>query len=110
MSERNPNAGDQPPWATLVKCYREDAGFRNRLATNPAAALAETGLELPAGIDRVRVSENTATTFHVIFPPSPNARLGDEALMEVAGGSGGSGDDTPRSAFYQRHNTGYCWG
>ena len=109
MSERNPNTGDQPPWAALVKCYREDAGFRDRLATNPAAALAETGLELPAGVDRVSVSENTATTFHVIFPPSPNARLSDEALMEVAGGSGG-GRDAPPSDYYRRHNTGYCWG
>ena len=112
MSERNPSAGDQP-WATLVKCYREDAGFRDRLATNPAAALAETGLELPAGVDQVSVAENTAATFHVIFPPSPNARLHDEALGAVAGGSGGDhggGRDTPASDYYRRHNTGYCWG
>ena len=65
---------------------RGDPAFRGRLAADPAAALAETGLELPAGVDRVSVIGNTADTFHVILPPNPNARLGDAALEAVSGG------------------------
>ena len=76
-------------WAPLERACREEAGFRDRLATDPAAALADKGMRLPAGISEVRVAENTADTFHVIFPGSPNASLSDEALMEVAGGTSG---------------------
>ena len=83
-----PNQDSARAWDSLAKCYREDADFRDRLAADPAAAMAETGLELPAGIGRVSVVENTADTFHVVFPPSLNAALGDEALGGVAGGTG----------------------
>ena len=33
------------------------------------------------------MAENTPETFHVIFPPSPNQSLSDEALREVSGGT-----------------------
>ena len=69
-----------------MRYCREDADFRERLAADPAAALAGAGLEfeLPAGVDQVSVVGNTAGTHHVVFPPNPNARLGDEALEAVA--------------------------
>lgn len=112
MSEQNRNL-PSPGWDTLAKCYREDADFRGRMAADPAAAMAETGLELPAGFDRVSVVENTADTFHVVFPPNPNALLGDETLGAVSGGTcygggGGSDDNTPMSDYYMR-NSGSYW-
>ena len=86
MNGRPPHNETGDAWAALERAWRGDPAFRGRLAADPAAALAETGLELPAGIDRVSVIENTADTFHVIFPPSPNALLGDAALEAVSGG------------------------
>ena len=74
-------------WAPLERAWREEPDFRDRLAADPAAALADKGMRLPAGIREVRVAENTADTFHVIFPGSPNASLSDDALTEVAGGN-----------------------
>ena len=108
MSNANPDRAGEA-WNSLTRCYREDAGFRDRLAADPAAAMAETGLELPDGVDQVSVVENTAETFHVIFPPSPNALLGDEALGAVSGGTcyggdGGNADNTPMSDYYRRHS------
>ena len=73
-------------WDPLGQAWREDPDFRARLEADPAAAAAEQGLELPAGIREVRVAENTPETFHVIFPPSPNRNLSDEALGQVSGG------------------------
>ena len=45
----------------------------------------------------------------MIFPPSPNALLGDEALGAVSGGTcyggdGGNADNTPMSDYYRRHS------
>lgn len=73
-------------WDPLGQAWRADPDFRARLEADPAAAAAERGLELPAGIREVRVAENTPETFHVIFPPSPNRNLSDEALGQVSGG------------------------
>ena len=75
-------------WAPLERAWRDDPAFRDRLAADPAAALADQGMRLPSGIREVRVAENSADTFHVIFPGDPNASLSDEALMDVAGGTG----------------------
>ena len=108
MSEHNPNVPDRS-WISLVRCCREDADFRERLAADPAAALAGAGLEfdLPAGVDQVSVVENTAGTHHVVFPPNPNAQLGDEALEAVSGG--GPGGHSERTIDYFRRYNGCHW-
>ena len=104
MNKRDPNVPGRS-WTSLVRRCREDADFRRRLAADPGAALAGAGLEfeLPAGVDRVSVVENTADAFHVIFPPNPSAPLGDEALEAVAGG--GPGGHSERTLdYFQRYN------
>ena len=103
MNEQNPKAMNEAinAWAPLERAWREDPAFRDRLAADPAAALADQGLSLPTGISEVRVSENTADTFHVIFPGDPNARMSDEALMEVAGGTGYSYENLPMGPRYE---------
>ena len=69
----------------VVEAMRDDPEFRARMEEDPNAALAERGLdELRA---HVRVVADTEETFHVVFPPAPNADLADGELAAVAGGS-----------------------
>ena len=74
-------------WAPVEQAYREDSGFRRRLAEDAAAAVAEKGLELPRGISELRVVENTSEVFHLAFPSDPNASVSDDALNQVSGGT-----------------------
>ena len=61
----------------------EDGGFRARLIADPRAAIsAETGAAIPEGFDVV-VHEDSATTAHLVLPPSPKLT---EAEMEMAAG------------------------
>ena len=62
-----------------------DPEFRERMQTDPGAAMSSWGMDLPPGVD-VRVCVNTEDTFYVTFPPDPNAALSDESLGVVAGG------------------------
>ena len=49
----------------------EDGDFRARLIADPKSAIsAETGATIPDGFDVV-VHEDSATTAHLVLPPSP---------------------------------------
>ena len=62
----------------------EDGKFRARLLTDPRAAIsAETGVTIPEGFD-VAVHEDSATTAHLVLPPSP--KLTETEMELVAGG------------------------
>ena len=64
----------------------EDGDFRARLIADPRSAIsAETGQTIPDGFD-VMVHEDSATTAHLVLPPSP--RLTEAELANVAGGGG----------------------
>ena len=61
----------------------EDGEFRARLIADPKAAIAsETGAVIPEGFD-VAVHEDSATTAHLVLPPSPELT---EAELEMATG------------------------
>ena len=60
-----------------------DADYKARLINDPHAALAETGVEVPAGIT-VKVVENTSDTQH-LAPPEAGEVSVDE-LEKIAGG------------------------
>ena len=63
----------------------EDDDFRARLIADPKGAVSEeVGTAIPEGFD-VAVHEESATTFHLVLPPSPHLTEADLAL--VAGGS-----------------------
>ena len=64
-----------------------DADYKARLINDPQAALAETGVEVPAGIT-VKVVENTTDTQHLVLPvAAPEAgEVSVEELERVAGG------------------------
>ena len=64
-----------------------DADYKARLINDPHAALAETGVEVPAGIT-VKVVENTTDTHHLVLPVAPPeaGEVSMEELEKVAGG------------------------
>ncbi len=62
----------------------EDEEFRARLIADPKATIsAELGTTIPEGFDVV-VYEDSATTAHLVLPPSP--ALTEAELQAVAGG------------------------
>ena len=62
----------------------EDSDFRARLIADPRAAIStETGTALPDGFDVV-VHEDSATTAHLVLPPSP--KLTEADLEKATGG------------------------
>ena len=62
----------------------EDGDFRTQLIADPKAAIsAETGMTIPEGFD-VAVHEDSATTAHLVLPPSP--KLTETEMELVAGG------------------------
>ena len=63
----------------------EDGDFRARLIADPKAAISsEVGTTIPDGFDVV-VHEDSATTAHLVLPPSPELT---EAEMEAVAGGG----------------------
>ena len=76
-------------WAPVEQAYREDPGFRRRLAEDAAAAVAEKGLELPRGVSELKILENTPEVFHLAFPCNPNSIVSDDSLDQVSGGGRG---------------------
>ena len=70
----------------IARCWT-DADYKAKLLSDPHAALAEVGVEVPAG-NTVKVMENTADTHHLVLPVSPPAagELSSEELEKVAGG------------------------
>ena len=63
----------------------EDSDFRARLIAGPKAAIRdEIGQPLPNGLE-VMVHEDSATTAHLVLPPSPT--LTEAELEAVAGGN-----------------------
>ena len=62
----------------------EDGDFRAQLIADPKAAIsAETGVTIPEEFD-VAVHEDSATTAHLVLPPSPE--LTEAELEKVSGG------------------------
>jgi len=72
--------------ARILNKAEEDGEFRARLIADPKAAISsEVGVALPDGFD-VAVHEDSATTAHLVLPPSP--QLSEAELETVAGGFG----------------------
>jgi hypothetical protein len=75
----------------VVERAAADAGFKQELITNPAAAVAaETGWQIPTNVT-VKVVEETADTYYLVIPHSEKmeeGELSDDQLEAVAGGLG----------------------
>ena len=64
----------------------EDDNFRAHLIADPRATIsAETGATIPDGFDVV-VHEDSATTAHLVLPPS--GQLSEAEMESVTGGVG----------------------
>ena len=72
-------------YAKVVARAWNDEAFKAKLMSDPHAALAEHGVEVPAGTT-VKVVENTKDTLHLVLPPAPEGALSEEDLEKVAGG------------------------
>ena len=71
--------------ARILSRAGEDGDFRARLVADPKAAVAdETGMTIPEGFNVV-VHEDSATTAHLVLPPSPE--LTEAELAMAAGGN-----------------------
>ncbi len=74
-------------YEALGERYRNEPDFRSRIDGGDVTdALSELGLEPPSGLE-VRIVADTADTVHMVLPSDPNAKLSDEALAAVSGGS-----------------------
>ena len=72
--------------AQILSRADEDSDFLALLIADPRAAIsAETGIIIPEGFDVV-VHEDSATTAHLVLPPSP--QLTEAELEMIAGGRG----------------------
>lgn len=73
----------------------EDGDFRARLIADPKGAVSEeVGTAIPEGFD-VAVHEESATTFHLVLPPSPHLTEAELALVV-----GGTWDDDVVEAVF----------
>ena len=64
-----------------------DADYKAKLLNDPHAALADAGVEVPAG-STIKVMENSADTVHVVLPlaPGDTGEVSMDELEKVAGG------------------------
>jgi hypothetical protein len=76
-------------WGQVVARAWSDEAFKQRLLADPAAALAEQGIAVPAGVT-IQVHEASAGVLHLMLPPPPSDKLDLEQLDQVAGGATGS--------------------
>ena len=63
-----------------------DADYKARLLDDPRGALAEVGIEVPAGVN-VNVAEVDAENVQLVLPPAPETEIADEHLRSAAGGN-----------------------
>ncbi len=65
-----------------------DAKFKAKLLSDPHAALAEAGVDLPDGL-KVKVLEDSADTQHLVLPAAPTntSELSADELEKVAAGA-----------------------
>jgi len=90
-------AEEQGPWASLLVRAASDPAYKEWLIAEPAQALAEHGMEPPAGT-RVTVVEPSDTEGYLFVPPIPDG-LEIEALDD---------DDTAGYAFCSGNTGGGC--
>ena len=68
--------------AQVIAKAWSDPAFKQRLHADPRAALAQMGIEVPAGVE-ITVVENTPRRFHLVIPVQP-AGLTDAVIRTAA--------------------------
>ena len=77
--------GQARAYGRVIAQAWSDPAFAEKLRTNPAAALAEAGIEVPEGarVTSYFAAENEVV---VLVPPKPSEELSEETLEAMAGG------------------------
>ncbi len=70
--------------AQIISKAWQDPAFKQKLLSDPHSALAEAGVQVPAGTN-IQVHENTPTTTHLVLPQAPAG--GVTAANSAAAGS-----------------------
>ncbi len=70
-----------PTLQQIIMDIMTDADLKARALADPAAVLAERGLELPPG-HTVRFVEDTPTTTHIVLPCADGESCGGETLEQ----------------------------
>ena len=64
-----------------------EADYKAKLLDDPRAALAEVGIEVPAGVN-INVAEVDADNMQLVLPPAPEGEItDDEELHQAAAGN-----------------------
>ena len=63
-----------------------EADYKAKLLEDPHAALAEVGIEVPAGMN-VNIVEVDAEKVQLVLPPVPEGAIEDESLQAATGGT-----------------------
>ena len=63
----------------------QDPAFKQKLVSNPSAALADEGIQVPAG-HTVQVHENTANVTHIVLPAAPSGGVTASAAAPASAG------------------------
>jgi len=68
-----------------------DADYKAKMMNDPRAALAEAGVEVPAGMT-VKVLEDTVEIEHLVLPVAPDSagEVSFDDLQKIAAGGGPS--------------------
>ena len=84
MSKETPSVEQRRAnYAKIVARTWSDAAFKAKLINDPLNALAEHGVEVPAGTT-VKVLEDTQAMRYLVLPPPPEDELSEEDLDKVA--------------------------
>ncbi len=72
-------------YVKIVARARADDEFKRRFLVDPAAAMREDELEIPADVE-LRALESTDSVLYIALPPPPGEDVSEEDLALVAGG------------------------
>jgi hypothetical protein len=72
--------------AQLLAAAASDADLRRALLADPARALADAGIHLPADVT-VAVHEDKPGRLHVVLPPASDPEALDDEQLAISGGA-----------------------
>ena len=62
----------QQAFAQVVQKYHTDASYKAKVDADPAAALREAGMDIPAGT-KVNLLHNTDNLVHIVLPATEDS-------------------------------------
>ncbi len=85
-------------YGQIVARTWSDAGFKQRLLSDPKSVCAEYGIPVPAD-QTIVIHESTDKVTHLVLPSRPHD-LSDERLEQVAGGAPSDASGTTSTTYH----------